>query len=50
MKNRRIRHVPVCDDDGKLQGLISIGDVNAAHASQQQAEIHYLHEYIYGRV
>jgi CBS domain-containing protein len=50
MKDRRIRHVPVCDDEGHLLGLISIGDVNAQHASHQAATIHYLNDYIYGRV
>ena len=50
MRSRRIRHLPVCHDDGQLLGLISIGDVNAWHASNQQATIHYLNEYIYGRV
>ena len=49
MRERRIRHVPVCDGE-KLLGMISIGDVNALHASNQQAHIHYLSEYIYGRV
>ena len=48
MKQRRIRHLPVCKA-GKLLGMISIGDVNAVHASNQQAQIHYLNEYIYGR-
>lgn len=50
MKNRRIRHLPVCDDDNRLHGLISIGDVNAFNASNQEATIHFLNEYIYGRV
>jgi predicted transcriptional regulator len=50
MKERRIRHVPVCDDDGHMHGLISIGDINAHHAASQQAHIHFLNEYIYGRV
>ncbi len=50
MKARRIRHLPVCDDDGQLAGLISIGDINAHYASNQQATIHFLNEYIYGRV
>jgi hypothetical protein len=31
-------------------GLISIGDINAQHATQQSMQIHYLNEYIYGRV
>jgi CBS domain-containing protein len=50
MKDRRVRHLPVCDDDGDLLGLISIGDVNAFHASHQEAQITYLNEYLYGRV
>ena len=29
---------------------ISIGDLNAFHASSQEAQIHFLSEYIYGRV
>ena len=49
MKNRRIRHVPVCGDGGSLIGLISIGDLNAYNASNQEATIHFLNEYIYGR-
>ena len=51
MKNRRFRHLPVCDEtDGHLLGLISIGDLNAYDASNQEATIHFLNEYIYGRV
>jgi CBS domain-containing protein len=50
MRDRRIRHLPVCDDDGKLHGLISIGDLNAHHASHQEAHINFLSEYVYGRV
>lgn len=49
LKNRRIRHLPVCNDDGALLGLISIGDLNAFDASKQEATIHFLNEYIYGR-
>ena len=49
MKNRRIRHVPVCNGDGRLVGMISIGDVNAYNASNQEATIHFLNDYIYGR-
>ena len=50
MKQKKIRHIPVCGDNGKLHGMVSIGDVNAAHASNQEAQIHFLHDYIYGRV
>jgi CBS domain-containing protein len=49
MQKWRIRHLPVCDDDGHLLGMVSIGDVNAWHARGQDATIHYLHEYIHGR-
>ena len=49
MKNRRIRHVPVCNGSGKLLGMVSIGDVNAVHTSTQEAHITFLNEYIYGR-
>jgi CBS domain-containing protein len=50
MKERRIRHIPVCMKCGTLVGLISIGDVNAHFASNQQQHIHFLSEYIYGRI
>src|SRR5256885_6811502 len=47
MQQRRIRHLPVCDKDGELQGMISIGDVNAYHVSNQQMQISFLSDYIY---
>jgi CBS domain-containing protein len=50
IRERRIRHMPVCDDEGELRGLISIGDLNAWNAQGREVEISYLHEYIYGRV
>jgi CBS domain-containing protein len=50
MKTHRIRHVPVCGDDGRVLGMISIGDVNAQYASNAQQTIHFLNDYIYGRV
>jgi CBS domain-containing protein len=50
MKSRRVRHVPVCDCEGSLKGMISIGDVNAQYASNAEQTIHFLNDYIYGRV
>ncbi|MEX0885963.1 MAG: CBS domain-containing protein [Phycisphaeraceae bacterium] len=47
---KRIRHLPVLDEQGGLAGLISIGDINAHDLDGQQLEIRYLHEYIHGRV
>lgn len=49
MKNRRIRHLPVCDEAGHLQGLISIGDLNAWYANDKETTIHFLNQYIHGR-
>jgi CBS domain-containing protein len=50
MKERRVRHLPVADDDGRLLGLISIGDLNAFHQASQEQTIFLLQEYMYGRV
>ncbi len=50
LKQTRVRHLPVCDGEGQIVGLISIGDVNAMHASTQEAQIEFLNDYIYGRV
>ena len=50
MKNRRIRHLPVVDDDGQILGLVSIGDLNAHQAIAQEQTIYLLQEYITGRV
>src|SRR5262245_15251929 len=50
MKNRRVRHLPLVDDDHRLLGLISIGDLNAYETSDHEQTIYLLQEYIYGRV
>lgn len=50
MKNRRIRHVPVVDPEGQIQGMISIGDLNAWESDGKETTIHFLSEYIHGRV
>jgi CBS domain-containing protein len=49
MKNRRVRHLPVVGEDGRLHGLISIGDLNAYNAYSQEQTIHVMTEYIQGR-
>jgi CBS domain-containing protein len=49
MRDRRIRHLPVADGDGRLVGLISIGDLNALTQAAQEQTIFLLHEYILGR-
>jgi len=49
MKNRRVRHLPVVDDQERLVGIVSIGDLNAFDANAQEQTLHVLQEYIYGR-
>ena len=45
MTDRRIRHVPVMDDD-KVVGMVSIGDLVKFQSRQQTFEIQYLTQYI----
>jgi len=47
-RDKRVRHLPVVDENGKALGVVSIGDANAWAMDNQQAEIHYLQEYLYG--
>ncbi len=46
MTNRRIRHVPVLDD-GRLVGIVSIGDVVKHKMSQLQFERDQLDSYVH---
>ena len=50
MKNCRIRHLPLVDEDRRLMGLISNGDLNACQKSDHEYTIYMLQEYLYGRV
>ena len=45
MAERHIRHVPVLDE-GRLLGMISIGDLNAARVTEMSATINYLEQFI----
>ena len=45
MTDRRIRHVPVVED-GRVVGMISIGDLVKFRSRQQTFEIQYLTNYI----
>jgi len=47
MTERRIRHLPVIDDDGLLTGIVSIGDVVKARLGELQGENAALTEYIH---
>jgi CBS domain-containing protein len=46
MTQRRVRHVPVVDDDGALVSIVSIGDVVKVHISEIDAEREALRTYI----
>jgi len=48
MTEKRIRHLPVVED-GKVVGVISIGDLVQAIISDQQEEIQHLEQYISGQ-
>ena len=47
MTQKRVRHIPVVSG-GKLQGIVSIGDIVKSVIEDSQYEIYYLKEYIYG--
>jgi CBS domain-containing protein len=46
MTERRIRHVPVIDNDGALVGLVSIGDVVKIRMDELETERAALVDYI----
>ena len=48
MTQKRVRHIPIVAG-GKLQGIVSIGDVVKSVIEDSQYEIHYLKEYISGQ-
>ena len=49
MTDRRIRHVPVVDPDGRLAGIVSIGDVVKARLRELHHENQALTEYLHQR-
>ena len=46
MTDRRIRHLPVLDESGRVVGLVSIGDLVKAVIEDQREEIDQLQRYI----
>ena len=47
MREKRIRHMPVVDDEGrKILGMISIGDLNEVNLQAQAETIRYLKQYM----
>ena len=48
MTENRVRHIPIIEK-GRLQGLVSIGDVVKAQLKKRDVENQYLKEYIEGK-
>jgi CBS domain-containing protein len=46
MTERRIRHLPVADEGGRLAGIVSIGDVVKTRLGELENENRALFEYI----
>jgi CBS domain-containing protein len=49
MVARRIRHIPMVDEEGRLRGIVSMGDVVKYQLDEIQAEADAMREYINGR-
>ncbi|MEE9184751.1 MAG: CBS domain-containing protein, partial [Acidimicrobiia bacterium] len=49
MTQNRVRHLPVLDD-GRLAGIVSIGDLVRALLSEAEYENRMLRDYIHGAV
>ena len=47
MTEKRIRHLPVMDDQG-VCGIVTIGDLMAQEVTDHAATIQYLNEYFFG--
>jgi len=48
MTNERIRHLPVLDDNQRLGGIVSIGDIVKSHIDQIEFERDQLEGYVRG--
>jgi CBS domain-containing protein len=48
MTNKRIRHLPVVDEQGGLTGIVSIGDVVKSHITEVEFERDQLQGYVSG--
>ncbi|MGE5152616.1 MAG: CBS domain-containing protein [Bdellovibrio bacteriovorus] len=48
MTDKRIRHLPVLDEEGNLSGIVSIGDVVAGILSECESKVDELKSLVYG--
>lgn len=49
-RTRYVRQVPVVGEEGRLLGIISIGDVNAFQITESETTIRFMKDYIRGNV
>lgn len=49
MRLHRIRHLPVVGDEGRIVGLVSIGDINAHRFAVCETTLHQVEDYILRR-
>lgn len=48
MSERKFRHLPVMNDDDKVIGVLSVGDIVSALIIEQRQHINFLEKYIAG--
>jgi CBS domain-containing protein len=48
MTDKRVRHLPVLDEEGSLAGIVSIGDVVAGMLSECESKVDELQSFVYG--
>jgi CBS domain-containing protein len=48
MTDKRVRHLPVVEEDGRVEGIVSIGDTVKAVIAEQKFIIEQLENYITG--
>jgi CBS domain-containing protein len=46
--DKRIRHLPVVTREGRVEGMLSIGDIVTAIMNEQKQHINFLEQYISG--
>jgi len=50
IRSRYVRQIPVVGEEGRLLGIISIGDVNAFQITDSETSIRFMKDYIRGDV